>query len=68
MYEDQWVDGARIMHLLFSFLACLLVYSLICLTSREWPMKTWRWLAACALACSAGFFTHWALDVLVRVP
>jgi len=59
---------ARIIHLLFSFLAVLLVYWSIWLTSSTKPMSRTRTGAAVFLSLSAGLFTHWALDVIVEVP
>jgi len=59
---------ARIIHLLFSFLAVLLVYWSIWLTSSDKPMSRTRCMAAVLLSLGAGLLTHWALDAIVEVP
>ena len=59
---------ARAIHLLFSFLAVLLVYASISLTSSTRPMSRTRFTAACLLSLGAGLLMHWALDVFAEVP
>jgi len=59
---------ARMMHLLFSFLAVLVVYWSIWLTSSTKPMSRTRCMAAVLLSLGAGLLTHWTLDVVVEVP
>jgi len=59
---------ARMIHLLFSFLAVLLVYWSIWLTSSDKPMSRMRCVAAVLLSLGAGLLTHYLLDVAVEVP
>ena len=59
---------ARVMHLLLSFVAVLVVYWLIWSTSPIFPMKASRWLSAAFVSLSAGLFMHWFLDVVVQLP
>jgi len=59
---------ARAIHLLFSFLAVLLVYWSIWLTSSDKPMSRMRTMAAVLLSLGAGLLTHYLLDVVVEVP
>jgi len=58
---------ARMMHLLFSFLAVLVVYwAMSCIYGAS-PTKAQR-LASVAFALASGYLAHFTLDTLVGVP
>jgi len=58
---------ARMMHLLFSFLAVLVVYWAMSCIYGDTPTKAQR-LASVALSLSSGYLAHYTLDTLVEVP
>lgn len=67
MMEDLRL-AARIIHLLFSLAAALVVYSLMLAIYSDRPMSRMRWCAVFSCSLGAALLMHSWLDIVVEVP